>query len=242
MFRILHKFLTSPSVFKASMEEGLIQEFFSATDSGVFCDIGANAPESAVSLGLKNRGWSGVAVDPIPKNAELLIKAGFNVFCGAVTSAIRAEEKTTTFFVAGGEAGRKSSLDSEKIDPNLKQEALEVNLITLSELLKKHQIIHLDLLAIDVEGHEVEVLDTLDSEFPINLILIEDWARDTAIDDALNSKGYKRIRRTGYNSWYVKKDYQFRVSLLGKLHLLAKLKWFNPIRKRRFERKKLAKQ
>jgi len=229
------------SVFKADEESCLLKQFFNNTDSGVFCDIGANAPKSAVSLAFLNNGWTGVVVDPIPRNAELLTKAGFDVFCGAVTSAIRAEEKTTTFFLAGGESGRKSSLDSKKIDPNLKQEALEVNLISLSELLKQYQITHLDLLAIDVEGHEVEVLDTLDSDFPINLILIEDWARDTAIDDALNSKGYKRIRRTGYNSWYVKKDYQFRVSLIGKLHLLAKLKWFNPIRKRRFESKKLAK-
>ena len=220
------------------MEESLLQEFFSETVSGIFCDIGANAPESAVSFGLKNRGWSGIAVDPIPRNAELLIKAGFNVFCGAVTSAIRAEEKTTTFFLAGGEAGRKSSLDGEKIDPNLDQVAIEVELITLSELLKQYQISRLDLLAIDVEGHEVCVLDTLNSEFPIRLILIEDWARDTTIDDTLKAKGYKRVRRTGYNSWYVKSGETFPVSLWGWFHLLAKLNWFNVIRKKRFDKKK----
>jgi len=238
MFRILHRFFTLPSVFKASKEESLLCEFFSGNKFGVFCDIGANTPESAVSLAFLKKGWARVAVDPLPTNVQLLSRAGFNVFCGAVTNAIRAKEKSTTFYLAGGESGRKSSLDSEKIDPHLEQVAIEVNLITLSDLLRRYQISHLDLLAIDVEGHEVEVLDTLDSELPINLILIEDWARDTAINDALKVKGYKRVRRTGYNSWYVKSEVPFPVSLWGWFHLLAKLNWFNAIRKKRFEKKK----
>jgi FkbM family methyltransferase len=226
------------AVFNASVEGKLLGEFFSAIEAGVFCDIGANTPGSAVSMPFLKKGWSGVAVDPIPRNANLLIEAGFDVYCGAVTSSKYAEKGITTFYLAGDDAGRKSALDSEQIDPDLEQIEIEVPLITLYDLLKKHNIKKLDLLAIDVEGHEVDVLDTLPSDFSVGLILIEDWARDLKIDHTLTSKGYKRVRRTGYNSWYVKKTVNFDVSLWGKLHLLAKLKWFNPIRKRRFERKK----
>lgn len=235
---IIFDFLLKPSVYKAESEDALLQEYFSGTTRGVFCDIGANQPESAVSYSFLKKGWSGIAVDPLPANANLLIEAGFDVYCGAVTSSKYAEKGLTTFFLAGGDAGRKSSLESEKIDPHLEQIEIEVPLITLYDLLSNHNIKKLDLLAIDVEGHEVDVLDTLPSDFSVGLILIEDWARDLKIDHTLTSKGYKRVRRTGYNSWYVKKAVNFNVSLWGKLHLLAKLKWFNPIRKRRFERKK----
>jgi len=238
LLKKIYKLFFEKSVYSAKYEDELLLDFFSTCSSGTFCDIGANMPDSSVCLPFLKMGWIGIAVDPIPSNAKSLSKAGFDVFCGAVTSSSMALKGKTSFFLAGGESGRKSSLDSEKIDPNLKQFEINVNLITLAKLFDMFSINKLDLLSIDVEGHEADVLDTLQKDFDCKLILIEDWARDRKIDLILNEKGYKRVRRTGYNSWYVKNNTDFNVSIFGKFHLIAKLNWFSSVRRLRFLRKK----
>jgi FkbM family methyltransferase len=238
MIRRILRMLIEPSVFDAGREAGLLRSHFSRVDSGVFVDIGANTADSAVSLPFLESGWAGLAVDPIPTNAKSLRNAGYKVWCGALTSEERAKEGTTTFFVAGGASGRKSSLDRGKIDPALDSSELEVPLMTLRDLLEKFKISRVDLLSVDVEGCEAEVLSTIDEVTVSGLLLVEDWARDTSLHGLIVSRGYKRVRRTGYNSWYVPTHTEFPLSVLGRLHLIAKLNIFCAVRRWRFERKK----
>lgn len=238
MLSALYSYFLSRAVFQASTEQELLLDFFRTNSDGIFLDIGANEPDSAVSLPLFRRGWKGLVVDPIPSNAKKLETAGFDVYCGAVTTKNRAEHGETTFYIAGGGSGRKSSLDAELIDPLLETREIIVPLITLEDLIAKMDVENIQLLAIDVEGCERDVLSTLPHGFNVDLILVEDWARNTLLHQDLVSKGYKRVRRTGYNSWYVLANSNFRVSWLGKLHLDAKLNWFAPNRQRRFEKKR----
>ena len=237
MFSDLLRILLAPSVYNASTEPELLMQYFSEVDTGVFVDIGANVPESAVSLPFLKAGWTGVAVDPIPENAESLRKAGYDVWCGAVTSRLNAAEGVATFFVAGGNSGRKSSLDHRKIDPLLEQEAIQVPLTTLAELFDQFQLTSIDFLSVDVEGCEQDVLSTISRNSVSRLLLVEDWARDTALHRSLEKVGYKRVRRTGYNSWYVPENVDFHLSAWGRLHLYLKLILFCPIRRRRFAKK-----
>lgn len=240
MFSDLLRILLAPSVYHASEESELLQQYFSEFDSGVFVDIGANVSESAVSLPFLRAGWTGIAVDPIPDNAESLRKAGYEVWCGAVTSELKAAEGIATFFVAGGKSGRKSSLDHLKIDPILEQEAIQVPVITLAELFERFQLTSTDFLSVDVEGCEQDVLSTISWNSVSRLLLVEDWARDTALHRSIKKVGYKRVRRTGYNSWYVPENIDFHLSLWGRLHLYLKLTLFCPIRRCRFAKKQRA--
>jgi FkbM family methyltransferase len=242
MFSDLLRTLLAPSVYNASKEPELLMRYFSEVDMGVFVDIGANVPESAVSLPFLKAGWTGVAVDPIPENAESLRKAGYDVWCGAVTSEVRAKEKEgeTSFFVAGGTTGRKSSLEPTNIDPALCLDEIVVPLVTLSDLMLRFGLTRLDLLSVDVEGCEADVLSTMDESTVSGLLLVEDWARDTSLHSLIVSKGYKRVRRTGYNSWYVPAGAEFPLSVWGWLHLVAKLNLFCVVRRWRFERRKRA--
>ena len=238
MFSDLLRILLAPSVYNASRESELLMQYFSEVDTGVFVDIGANVPESAVSLPFLRVGWTGLAVDPIPDNAESLREAGYQVWCGAVTSEERAKKGSMKFFVAGGSTGRKSSLDQDKIDPALRSSEIEVPLITLETLIKHFRLDHIDFLSVDVEGCESDVLSTVDQLNFSGLLLVEDWARDTSLHNLIISKGYKRVRRTGYNSWYIPEHREFLVSLWGKLHLFLKLNLFSIVRRARFERKR----
>lgn len=237
MIHYLFRLLIAPAVFNPVKEGELLQRFFSGKDSGVFVDVGANTPESAVTLPFLKAGWAGVAVDPIPSNAESLRDSGYEVWCGAVTSETQAKQGFMSFYVAGGESGRKSSLDHEKIDPALDRHQIEVALTTLRDLFERYELARVDLLSVDVEGCEGDVLSTINSTDVSGLLLVEDWARDTTLHNLIVSKGYKRVRRTGYNSWYVPKASKFPVSIWGRLHLFCKLNIFCIVRRRRFQRR-----
>lgn len=230
--------LFEPSVYRAQDEERLLHEFFAYVDPGKFLDIGANEPSSAVSYSFMKKGWTGMAIDPIPANCEALLSAGYNVWCGAVTTSSQASKGFAKFFIAGGDSGRKSSLNQQLIDPSLQCFEIDVPLKTLAQVISEMNVSHINFVSIDVEGCEKEVVDTLSDDFSLDLLLIEDWARDTKLHRLLVSKGLKRVRRTGYNSWYVPVARDFPVSVWGGFHLIAKLKWFAPIRQMRFERKK----
>ena len=232
--------LCAPSVFNASREPELLWRFFSGMSEGTFIDVGANAAESAVTLPFLRAGWNGLAIDPIPANAESLREAGYRVWCGAVTSGTKAKEGETSFFVAGGATGRKSSLEPTNIDPALSLCEIRVPLATLSDLISRFGLGSVDLLSVDVEGCEADVLATMNESTVSGLLLVEDWARDTSLHGLIVSKGYKRVRRTGYNSWYVPAGTEFPLSVWGRLHLVAKLNLFCVVRRWRFERKKRA--
>jgi hypothetical protein len=54
------------------------------------------------------------------------------------------------------------------------------------------------------------------------LILVEDKARHFDLNRLLVRAGYKRVRRTGVNSWYVPKSVAFPVPVFGRLQMLRK--------------------
>lgn len=230
--------LIAPAVFEATREKELLIRYFSKIDTGVFVDVGANTADSAVSLPFLRLGWTGLAVDPIPSNVESLRKAGYEAWCGAVTSEEQSRKGSMPFFVAGGPSGRKSSLSRDKIDPALETFETEVPLITLKTLFERFSINSVDLLSVDVEGCEADVLSTLTNSDVSGVLLVEDWARDTELHALIVSKGYRRVRRTGYNSWYVPRNASFPVSIFGRVHLFLKLNLFCIVRRVRFERKR----
>jgi hypothetical protein len=74
-----------------------------------------------------------------------------------------------------------------------------------------------------VEGYEPEVLRGTDlRRLQPRLVLIEDKARSLAVHREMVRAGYKRVRRTGLNSWYVPSTTAFSVSPCGRLQLFRK--------------------
>lgn len=102
---------------------------------------------------------------------------------------------------------------------------------TLDSLLAEHGIATVDFLSVDVEGMEIDVLRglSLDRVRP-HPILIEDFADDNVRDRFMRSVGYRRVRRTGNNSWYVDAATPFRVSPFGHWQLLRKYHLSRPVR------------
>lgn len=221
-------FRISRAVVHHTAEDELIRNFFNLGNSakGVFVDIGGNLPRNAVSKPFLESGWDGILVEPIPNNAEVFKNAGWPIVEQvAVTSPDYAVKKTATFYLGGGIDGPHSSLDLDEMDPRSRNhDEITVNLKTLQELLEKHNIQHISLLSIDTEGTELDVLQGIDfSAITVDLILIEDWQRDSKIHTHLRKNCFKIILRSGFNSWYVPLSSNLNPPILGHLKLLKKI-------------------
>lgn len=75
----------------------------------------------------------------------------------------------------------------------------KVKTATFDELMSRYpSITHIDFISIDVEGHELSVLETIDfNRFSFGLFTIEDNAGETVIEDFMKTKGYRVFMRTG---------------------------------------------
>src|SRR5207253_9282795 len=78
----------------------------------------------------------------------------------------------------------------------------------LDDILQEAEApVPIDLLSIDVEGHELEVLRGFDlHRWKPRLMMIEDHVADLSKHYMLIANGYRLIRRVGNNGWYVPPD------------------------------------
>ena len=201
-------------------------------------DVGANDPVTSVSQPFENLGWTGLIFEPLPASAEKLRQVRKNpVIEAACTSHDMAKLQTAQLYLAGF-GGQQSSLDVSAQDALSRTgQTIEVRLTTLNEELAKHTIEKIDFLAIDVEGHELAVLGGLNLHaFKPQLVLLEDWARDFSRHRWMQGHGYKLVRRTSFNSWYVPHATDFPLSAWGRLQLLRKYVLGMPVRRLRLWR------
>ena len=75
----------------------------------------------------------------------------------------------------------------------------------------------------EAEGLEIDVLRGLDlKRWHPRLIRIEDLAMNLSLHRYRRSRGYKCMRRTGLNSWYVPHDSPVTAALKGRLQFVRK--------------------
>lgn len=198
------------AVFREDREQELLGQFL--PERGFFVEVGAFDPVAlSQTFHLEQRGWDGLLIEPIPEQAERLKAARkarvMQVACGSPEQ----HGQLLPIYVAGG----RSSL-RHQIGP-----VVTVPVVTLDSLLAT--IPSVDFLSVDVEGAEVDVLSGLsfDRVRP-RLVLIEDFADDNARHAFMRKRDYRRVRRTGNNSWYVPAESDFGISLLGRFQLLRK--------------------
>jgi hypothetical protein len=111
------------------------------------------------------------------------------------------------------------------------EETRSVRVVTLDSLLEKHRIARIDFLSLDVEGYEMEVLDGLSLDrYRPGFILIEDRIRDLRRHRHLVGHGYRLVRRSGANGWYVPAETPFPVSPYGRWQLFWKYRVKQPFR------------
>ena len=95
---------------------------------------------------------------------------------------------------------------------------------TLDSILDEAQApTPIDMLSIDVEGHETEVMRGFDFDrWQPLLILVEDHVNNLRTHRYLTNSGYRLIRRFGHNGWYVPAGDSVSVSSSDRWEILRK--------------------
>lgn len=176
-----------------------------APKNGIFIDVGCNKPEinSNTYFFEKFCGYSGLAIDALPCLEESYRK--IRPRTNFLNILVSAEKKLTKFSVVEGSQGWEDQLSgiTEDIDlngRNLYSREIEMEAVPLKEIIAIYlNEKPIDLLSIDVEGHELEVLNSIDwGKTNIRVIVMENNIRDSAADKKRNfliNKGYDFIAR-----------------------------------------------
>jgi FkbM family methyltransferase len=219
------------AIFPPEQEEALVRDFFRGRPPGYFVDVGAAEPEfGSQTFHFEQAGWTGVLVEPRPDLARKLERTRrAKVFAAACSSRANAG-RTMPLQLRGG----YSSLNERLVISGLEAEdTIEVPVRTLDDILAEAQAPSpIDFVSIDVEGHEAEVFDGFDlARWRPRLLLVEDHVLTLDLHRALQRRGYRWVRRTGLNGWYVPAETAMRVGALGTLQFVRKYYFDLPTRR-----------
>jgi len=215
---------------KAQMNQDIIldEQLFKGKQNGIFVEIGAldGIGGSNTYFFEKERNWSGILIEPNPIEFKKLLECE-RPLSKKENCAIFNEGKDVDFLSIEGPCNVLSGIVDfydqrhlDRINRELKmyenypvghelfssKEIIKVKGVTLQTLLDKHNITHIDLLSIDVEGAELQVLESIDyTKTSIDCILLEN---NYGIDKELNfltSKGFKVLGNIEWDVVFIKK-------------------------------------
>lgn len=215
-------------------EDLIVWKHFGGRTDGFFLEAGANHPTvcSQTCL-LEQQGWKGILVEPILANYELVRQGrpGSRVFRLALGSP--EQRGRVTLNVAAGNDGLSGLTVNEGVVVDRTE---EVDLRTLDDVLAEAGNPRLDLVSLDVEGLELEVLRGFDLErHRPSLLLVEDHLQRLSVHRHLVRHGYRLVKRTGCNNWYVPRGARFDQSTFWERLALRWEIWIDtPIRCVRF--------
>jgi FkbM family methyltransferase len=209
-------------VITPERESVLTQQFFGGSFKGYFVEVGANHPQiGSQTWHFERAGWHGILVEPQQDLAnDLRRERKAHVFAVACSSPENAG-RSLPFYVAGW----MSALDRDRMAPGAEPESVaQVPAKTLDAILIEAAApAPIDFLSIDVEGHEIEVLEGFD--FPRwrpRLILIEDQVGNLAKLKMMRRAGYRLIRHSQFNGWYVPRAMPVEISWPDRWRILRK--------------------
>lgn len=220
------------TVFPIEMEAELMQEFFASTACGFFVEVGANEPRNlSQTWQLEQRGWTGVLIEPQPELADALRRERSAKVFAVACSARRNAGTQMTLHLAGSHSSFDARLNLAEVKPN---GSIAVPVRTLDDVLTEADAPPIDFVSIDVEGHELDVIDGFDlARWRPRLILIEDLLLRTRLHRELIRRGYRWLRRTGINNWYVPHSAVPRLGIDGRWQFFRKLYLGTPSRRLR---------
>ena len=184
-------------------EHVLVRAFFGGDNSVYFVEVGANHPtDGSQTWHLEQAGWTGVLIEPQPDLAAFLVTSRkARVIANACSSPDNAGQSLPLHV-----DGPRSALDRDRMSPGAQAAyVIVVPARTLDSILEEAEApVPIDLLSIDVEGHETEVLRGFDfNRWQPLLILVEDHVNNLRTHRYLKKNGYRLVRRLGHNGWYV---------------------------------------
>jgi FkbM family methyltransferase len=226
-------------------EQAAVRAFLESTGKpGFFVEVGANAPTSVWSQTwhLEQRGWTGILVEPVQQLYELCVRErpGSKVVRAACTSSDKVGKLTLQIPLVDGVSRTELAGTEIGVDEPVATayDTQVVPAVTLDSILDQQGAPTPDFVSIDVEGSEIDVLRGFDlARWRPRLLLIEDKWVYFDKHRFLTQHGYRLVKRTGPNSWYVPAGTPFthtafpqRLRMYWKLYVST---WWRKLRKAR---------
>ncbi len=182
--------------------------------NGFFVDVGANdGITGSNSLAFEEAGWKGLLVEANVAHKEALLKRKWKTEFVAVSDS--ASVKFSAVSGISNLHGLSRIDTSEKFYQLVKKNngsvvEKEIPAKTLTCILDDNNVDkNFDVLSVDVEGHELVVLNSLDfNKYVPRVMLVEDNSKgeDSSVYKFICSKGYIRANRLGVNEIYVRNN------------------------------------
>jgi FkbM family methyltransferase len=199
---------SEPGSYGQFGEDRILEEIFGGLADGYCVEIGANDGRTgSASYLFEKRGWHCLLIEPIPALVEEIRR---HRTCTVVNCAVSDREGEASFFVAE-HVEAMSTLD---LTPDRREwieraggavKEIAVRTATLDSLLAEVGFPAIQFVTIDVEGHEMGVLEgfTIEAHRP-RIVIIEDNSvnGNTHVARHMSERGYVHFRRTGVNEWY----------------------------------------
>ncbi len=194
-------------------EDAVIRSLLDETRQGIYVDVGCHDPvRSSNTMSLYMHGWRGVNIDANPRLIERF--KATRLRDTAVCAAISDQEHDVVFHEFDDEL--VSTLSEEALpeweSKWKKRGERVVRTRTLDSVLQEHLEpgTEIDLLSVDVEGHDLNVLRSIDLNlFRPKLIVVEmhhlDLMRVPAspINRHLEQQGFRQVGYDTLNGYFV---------------------------------------
>jgi FkbM family methyltransferase len=180
------------AAFRRDESDRLIALFAEIFPDAFVVQIGANDGTAGDPLleGFRTTRWSGLLVEPVPHLYEMVVaryrdRPGVKTECAAISSRdgeaplyrLRSVPgQTPEWFDQLATLDREVLLKHRSSIPEIDSLLIEerVPTVRLDTLLARHKVSRIDLLVIDAEGHDFEILRTLDlARFRPTLLMFE---------------------------------------------------------------------
>jgi FkbM family methyltransferase len=159
--------------YSQSGEDKVLYEKYLNYENGFFIELGAmdGLMYSNSLFFEKNLKWKGVLIEPTNQYDRLIIN---RPNCHNFNFAITKDEGVVNFLGNGAVGGVVETMpEGHRIGNKIGNNIYQVKSSPISKVIKDLNIERVDLFSIDVEGGELQVLETFDWEIPVYIVLIE---------------------------------------------------------------------
>jgi FkbM family methyltransferase len=218
---------------KSQIQQDLIldQQIFKGKSNGIFVEVGALDGFGASNTWFfeMERNWSGLLIEPNPVefNKRNQHPRPNSIFENCAISDV---EMDINFLSIEGPCNVLSGIMEfyntqhlERINRELemysnhpeghelysRKEQIPMKAVRLESLFNKHNITKIDFISIDVEGAELQVLNSINfDKVDIGVFMIENNYGLEKETEFLSSKGYKLLGNIQWDSVFIKNDFQ----------------------------------
>jgi len=183
-------------------EDAVLRELVGKKKNGIYIDVGCYHPRKFSNTYFLNKsGWSGINIDLEEDKIylfKLLRPSDHNVVAAV------SDLNTKVSIYKDREYSLGTTIEPNMIRNNIKFKTEQVHTQTLNSIIvkSKYSDKEIDLLSIDAEGHDFNVLRSIDlNKYKPKIIVIEDQSKD--IEDIISRDLYRYLRANNYKlvSW-----------------------------------------